>query len=83
MNTDKSYCISNDPDYIKVDYNESTKKLYEYIRNKAISTFFKFRYTRHAVVLNTKISKDERRTQILDLSDSGGDLNLLIDKIKK
>ena len=35
------------------------------------------------MVLNTKISKDGRRLQTLDLSDSGGDLNLVIDKVKK
>ena len=71
--TDKSYCISKDPDYIKVDYNKPTKKLYEYIIDKATSTF----------ILNTKISKDGKRLQTLDLSDSDGDLNLVIDKVKK
>ena len=80
MITDKSYCISNDPDYIKVDYNESTKK---YIRDKATFTLFKFNNIRHAMVPNTKISKNVRRLQTLDLSDSGGDLNLVIDKVKK
>ena len=45
--------------------------------------FSNFNNTRHAIVLNTKISKDGRRHQSLDLSDSGGDLNLVIDKIKK
>jgi len=66
-----------------VDHNESTKKLYEYTREKAASTFFMFNNTRHAVVHNTKISKDGIRLQTLDFSDSGGDLNLVIDKVKK
>ena len=79
----KNHCISKDPDYIKIDYNEATEKLYNYIKNKSISTFTEFRNTRHAVVLNTKISKDGRRLQTLDLSDSGGDLNLVISKVKK
>ena len=35
------------------------------------------------MVLNTKISKDGWRLQTLDLSDSGGDLKLVIDKVKK
>ena len=78
--TDQSYCISKDPDYVKVDYNESTKK---YIRDKATFTLFKFNNIRHAMVPNTKISKNVRRLQTLDLSDSGGDLNLVIDKVKK
>ena len=33
--------------------------------------------------MNTKISKDGRRLQTLDLSDSGGYLNLVISKVKK
>ena len=71
--TDKGYGISKDPDYIKIDYNEVTDKLYNHIKEKSISTFTKFNNTRHAVVLNTKISKDGRRLQTLDLSDSVGD----------
>ena len=34
-------------------------------------------------ILNTKLYKDGRRLQTLDLSDSGGALNLVIDKVKK
>ena len=30
--TDKEYYISKDPDYIKINYNESTCKLYHYIK---------------------------------------------------
>ena len=81
--TDKEYCISKDPDYIKINYNESTSKLYNYIKEKSKSTFTNFNNARYAAVLNTKISKDGRRLQTLDLSDSGGDLNLVIDKVKK
>ena len=81
--TDKEYCISKDPDYIKINYNESMSKLYNYIKIKSKSTFIKFSNMRHAVVLNTKISKDGRRLQTLDLSDSGGDFNLVIDKVRK
>ena len=33
--------------------------------------------------MNTKISKDGRRLQTMDLSDSEGDLILEIDKVKK
>ena len=55
----ENYCISKDPDYIKIDYSQATEKLCNYIRNKSISTFTEFRNTRHAVVLNTKISKME------------------------
>ena len=56
--------------------------MYNHIKNKSIATFTEFRNTRHAVVLNTKISKDGRRLQSLDLSDSGGDLNLVNKKVK-
>ena len=57
-------------------------KLYNYIKNKAISTFRKFNHTRHAIVENTKISKDGRKVKMLDLSDTGGDLTLVIEGIK-
>ena len=52
------YDISQDKDYIKINYIRSSKKLYNYIRDKAISIFRQFKHTRHAVVENMKISKD-------------------------
>ena len=78
----ESYCISKDPDYIKINYNSAMEKLYNHIKNKSIATFTEFRNTRHAVVLNTKISRDGRRLQALDLSNSGGALNLVNKRVK-
>ena len=77
------YDISRDREYIKVNYSDSSVKLYNYIKTKAISTFRQFNHTRHAIVENTKISKDGRRVKMLDLSDTGGDLTLAIEGIKK
>ena len=77
------YDISRDKEYIKINYSDSSVKLYNYIKNKAISTFRKFKHTRHAIVENTKISKDGRKVNMLDLSDTGGDLTLAIEGIKQ
>ena len=51
------YDISQDKDYLHLDYNESSAALYDYIKSKAISTFCQLRHTRHAVVMNTKPPK--------------------------
>ena len=67
---------------MKIERNSITEKLYDHIKEKAIGIFKRFPQTRHAVVLNTKISKDGRRLQSLDLSDTGGDLNLVNKKVK-
>ena len=71
MGSIANYCISRVPDYIKIYKNSVMERLYDHIKNKAIATFTEFRNTRHAVVLNTKIYKDGRRLQALDLSGSG------------
>ena len=76
------YDISQDKDYLHVDYNESSAALYDYIKSKAISTFCQLRHTRHAVVMNTKTSKDGKSAQVLDLLDTGGDLTLVSSGIK-
>ena len=55
-NTNEQYNIAQDKDYIKINFNESSKKLYDYIKDKAVSTFHQFKHTRHAVVQNTKLS---------------------------
>ena len=68
--TERDYSIANDSDYIKVNNNEMTRKLYQFIRDKAISVYFRFRQTRHAAVMNTKVSKDGRQLRSLDLSDT-------------
>ena len=80
MNTE--YDISRDNDYLQIDYNESSATLYNFIKSKPISTFRQLRHTRHAVVMNTKTSKDGKSAKVLDLLDTGGDLTLVTTKIK-
>ena len=53
--TMRDYSIATDSNYIKVNNNDMTRKLYQFIRDKNISTFFKFRQMRHAAVLNTNL----------------------------
>ena len=79
-NANGQYDISQDKDYIKINYNESSKKLYNHIKDKAISIFRQFKHTRHALVGNTKISKDGKTANMID---TGGDLNLAVEGIKK
>ena len=38
-NAERQYDISRDKDYIKINHNESSEKLYNYIKDKATSTF--------------------------------------------
>ena len=66
-NADKEYDISRDKEYIKINHNESSAMLYDYIKEKATSTFRQFSHTRHAVVENTKISKNGKTAKVLDL----------------
>ena len=81
-NMSTEYDISRDNDYLQIDYNESSATLYNFIKSKAISTFRQLRHTRHAVVMNTKTSKDGKSAKVLDLLDTGGDLTLVTTKIK-
>ena len=81
-NVDKEYDISRDKDYIHINHNENSAKLYDYIKEKAISTFNQLSHTHHAVVESTKISKDGKNAKVLDLLDSGGDLTLVTKRIK-
>ena len=39
MGSITNYCISKDPDYIKIDKNSVMERLYDHIKNKAIATF--------------------------------------------
>ena len=64
--TNGQYDISRDKEYIKINYSDSSVKLYDYIKTKAISTFRQFNHTRHAIAENTKISKDGGRVKMLD-----------------
>ena len=80
-NVDKEYDISRDKNYIHINHNENSAMLYDYIKEKAISTFNQLSHTRHAVVENTKISKDGKTAKVLDLLDSGGDLTLATKRI--
>ena len=81
-NAERQYEISRDKDYIKINHNESSEKLYNYIKDKATSTFCRFNHTCHAVVENTKISSNGRSSKVIDLLDSGGDLTLVTEGIK-
>merc|ERR1711873_4270 len=58
LNTD--YDIAHDKDYLHLDNIQSSEVLYHYIKANAISTFSQLKHTRHAVVMNTKTSKDGR-----------------------
>ena len=60
-----------------------TRKIYQFNRDYTVSAYFKFRHTRHAAVMNTKVSKDERKLRSLDLSDTAGDFNLVNGNVKK
>ena len=44
-NVDTEYDISRDDDYIHIDYSESSATLYDYIKQKAISTFRQLSHT--------------------------------------
>ena len=81
-NAERQYDISRDKDYIKINHNESSEKLYNYIKDKATSTFCRFNNTCHAVVENTKISSNGRTSKVNHLLDSGGDLTLVTEGIK-
>ena len=65
----RDYSIATDSDCIKVNNNDMTRTQYQFIRDKTISAYVKFRQTRHAAVLNIKVSKDRRKLRSLDLSD--------------
>ena len=67
---ERDYSIATDSDYITINYNDMTRKLYQVIRDKTIPAYFKFRQTRHAAVMNTKVSKDGRKQRSIDLSDT-------------
>ena len=81
-NTEKKYDISRDKDYMKINFNESSALIYNYIKEKATSTFRQLNHSRHAVVQNTKISKNGKTAKVIDLLDSGGDMNLVTEEIK-
>ena len=68
--TNGQYDISRDREYTKINHNDSTAKLFNYIKTKATSIFRQFNHTRHAIVENMKISKDGRRFKMLDLSET-------------
>ena len=69
------YDISQDKDYLHLDYNESSAALYDYIKSKAISTFCQLRHTRHAVVMNTHThTQSHIHTNIIHAHVSGHNL---------
>ena len=56
-NVDTEYDISRDNDYIHIDYSESSATLYDYIKEKAISTF---RQLSHTATLLLRILKHQK-----------------------
>ena len=45
MGSITNYCVSRDPEYMKIDRNPVTERLHDHIRDKAIETFKSFPQT--------------------------------------
>ena len=79
----RDYSIATDSNYIKVNHNEMTRKLYQFNKDKAVSVYFRFTYARHAAIVTIKVSKDGRKLRSVDLSDTARDMNLVNENVKK
>ena len=72
-----------DTDHGHCSCNEETKRIHHFIKGQALVSYKKFPITRHAAVNLEKFAKGGTRTVGLDLSDTGGDINLIDMTVKE